>query len=365
MYSRVYSNLRQNAEGYPTPEELHRKVYVGNIAMVGDMTSDSPGADRIMELLLDDKPGPIYLQAWGGTNTIARALYRIQHEHPEQMEKVSQKAIIYNILDQDKVYKSYIAGNWPHLRVLWSQTQFGTLAYPWRMLMPASKRVFLERPWMEANITSGHGSLTGAYESQDGAFRSEGDSPSFIYEIPVGLRSLESPEFGGWGGRFRKDANSAADLWVDAKDDDDNFKPIWRWVDAMQNDFAARAEWSVKPYREANHAPVVQVNGALDRTVHAGETVTLSVEGSTDPDGNPLSYHWWQYREAGTAKSEAALANDASAAVKVQIPATAQAGESFHIIAEVTDNGRPPLTRYARFILTVAADEKAAAKKSH
>src|SRR5215471_12338005 len=62
MYARVYDHLRQNADGYPAPEELKRKVYVGNITNVGEMEKDSPGADRIVQVLLDDQPGPVFLQ---------------------------------------------------------------------------------------------------------------------------------------------------------------------------------------------------------------------------------------------------------------------------------------------------------------
>src|SRR5664279_1063288 len=97
QYARVYDFLRKNADGYPTPEDLKRKVYVGNISNVGEMEKDTPGADRIVQVLLDDRPGPVYLQTWGGANTIARALSRIQKEYPSQIEKVSRKAVIYII----------------------------------------------------------------------------------------------------------------------------------------------------------------------------------------------------------------------------------------------------------------------------
>lgn len=33
---------------------------------------------------------------------------------------------------------------------------------------------------------------------------SEGDSPSFLHLIDKGLRSMEHPEWGGWGGRFER-----------------------------------------------------------------------------------------------------------------------------------------------------------------
>ena len=165
--------------------------------------------------------------------------------------------------------------------------------------MPESKRVFFERPWMEGNISTNRGPLTGAYESANGAFRSEGDSPSFMYEIPTGLRSLENPSYGGWGGRFVLEKPGVTNVWKDAPDDEDLFKPIWRWVNAFQNDFAARADWAIKPYSEANHSPIVNVDGPQDIEAVAGSTVKLSVNGSSDPDGNQLFYSWWQYRDAG------------------------------------------------------------------
>ncbi len=353
MYSRIYPNLRANADGYPTPDQLKSRVYVGNITAAGEMEQDSPGADKIVQLLLDDKPGPVYLDVWGGTNTIARALSKIQRDHPDQMERVSRKAVVFVILDQDSTLRSYIEPNWPKLQIVGSFQQFGVLAYAWADNMPASKRVFFERPWMEGNITVDHGSLAGAYESQNGAFRSEGDSPSFMYEIPTGLRSLESPSYGGWGGRFVAEKPNQTNVWTDASDDGDVYKPIWRWADAFQNDFAARAAWSVKPYRDANHPPIVNIEGPEDRTVAAGSTVTLSVAGSSDPDGDHLSYLWWQYREAGSYGGKVVLQADDTSTVRITVPGDAKLGETIHLIAEVTDSGKPQLTRYARFILTV------------
>lgn len=353
-YARVYDNLKKHADGFPSPEELRRKVYVGNITARGEMKLDSPGADRIVRVLLDDKPGPIYLQAWGGTNTIARALWKIQHEYPGQVEKVNQKAVLYIILDQDPTLREYIEPNWPKLQVLGSFRQFAAIAYNWERLIPPSLHVFFQRPWLEGNVTVNRGPLAGAYEPRDdGAFRSEGDSPAFMHQIDVGLRSLEHPGWGGWGGRFELEKPGATNIWTNAGDDGDLYKPIWRWAEAFQNDWAARADWCVKSYREANHPPIVVLNGPKDLEARAGSLVRLDASGSVDPDGDRLFFSWWQYREPGSYKGEVTITGTDRSVAAVRIPAEAGPGETIHLICNVTDSGKPPLTRYARVIVKV------------
>ena len=85
----------------------------------------------------------------------------------------------------------------------------------------------------------------------------------------------------------------------------DPLYPIHRWRGAFQNAFAARMDWCVKPYAEANHEPVAVCNG--DRTLRVlaintdpGAEVKLTATGSSDPDGQMLRYKWWVYREAGS-----------------------------------------------------------------
>ena len=77
-YAEVYGNLRVHDPAYPSPAELRSKVRVGNVEFDGDISRDSPGSSLIRELLLDDGDEPIYLLAWGGQSTIARALKSIQ-----------------------------------------------------------------------------------------------------------------------------------------------------------------------------------------------------------------------------------------------------------------------------------------------
>ncbi len=56
----------------------------------------------------------------------------------------------------------------------------------------------------------------------------------------------------------------------------------------------ARADWCVADeFSKANHNPIAWIEGASIRTVSAGEKITLNASGSSDPDNNSLSYHWW------------------------------------------------------------------------
>jgi len=351
LYASFYENLKKHAPDYPSPESLKNVVYVGNIDNVGEMGKDTPGSDRIVEILLDDKPGPVYLQAWGGNNTIARALWKIQHEHPDQMEKVSRKAIIYIILCQDKTFHEYIQPNWPDLQVLGSFQQFWCIAYNTKQTIPEGPRTYFEGPWMKENILEGHGPLCSRYEAHsNGRFRSEGDSPSFMHQIDVGLRSLEDPTYGGWGGRFKRKADTT-NVWRGAREDGDIYKPIWRWAEAFQNDWASRADWCVMGYEDANHPPVVVLSHAQDLKAKTGDTVKLSAKGSIDPDGDTLTYKWWQYKEPGTYPGALEISDADKQQASFVVPENKGTGETVHIICEVTDSGNPPLTRYRRVIV--------------
>lgn len=200
----------------------------------------------------------------------------------------------------------------------------------------------------------------------------EGDTPSFFNLIENGLSDPEHPDWGGWGGRYewytprtRKwfYEPETRPIWTDAEDEVigtdgktylSNKASIWRWRQAYQFDFAARMDWCVKPYKEANHPPIAALGHANNLSVKSGEKVNLSAEGSKDPDGNALSYEWMYYREVGTYESSRSLGIDnrtmkaaSFTAPSVTLP------ETIHIILAVTDNGLPALTRYQRVIVTV------------
>jgi hypothetical protein len=305
-----------------------------------------------VKVLLDSKPGPIYLQAWGGTNTIARALWKIQNEYPERMQEVSEKGILFIILDQDKTFREYIQPNWPDLLTLGSFRQFATIAYRWDQKIPEELHKHFDLKWMQRNILQDHGPLCARYEAHpQKGFRSEGDSPAFMHQIRVGLRSLEHPGFGSWGGRFIREKSGSA-VWKGARDSGDVGKSIWRFAEAFQNDWAARADWCVSDYKNANHPPQVQVAGPLDRTARPNERVNLRTKLTSDPDGDRLAFKWWQYTDVDTCEAVIDISKVGNGS-DVNFVVPNEPGKDIHVIFEVSDNGDPPLTRYQRVIVHI------------
>jgi hypothetical protein len=391
-YAMVYPNLVKHDKKYPTPQYLTSIIRTGNIDFEGEMAKDTEGSDFIKKLLLDNDNSPVYLQIWGGTNTVARALKSIEDEYKNTSQwndiskKVSQKAIIYAVLDQDATYRKYIEPNWPGIRILYNANQFWNFAYPWPRVVPGALQSYLRGPWFSENIKFNHGPLLESYflwgdgtqirndeEHTQGDtaglkksnmtkydFISEGDSPAFLHLVDVGLGNLADASFGGWGGRMVQ-SQATPNRWEDGTHvtdfnpytgKDDRAYPQTRWIDVIQNDFAARADWCVKDYKNANHAPVVKLSHSGNLKAAKGQTVKL--KGSAkDPDGNSLTYRWWQYFEVDSYANKIDLSRADSQNASFVVPADAKPGDTIHVILEVTDSGSPRLTRYQRVVVTV------------
>ncbi len=195
-YAQVQPNLAKHDPAYPTDEFLRARTVLGNAAAEGDMAAPSPGSDLIVQALLKrDDPRPVWLQAWGGVNTIARALRTIEERHPERMAEVAAKCRLFLIWEQDNTYQSYIRPVWGKHGILTIiSDQFEAIAYRWKQAQPAALHRYFEGPWMRANVLRHRGPLAALYHAhENGDFRSEGDSPAFLHTIPTGLRNLESP----------------------------------------------------------------------------------------------------------------------------------------------------------------------------
>jgi hypothetical protein len=386
-YKKVQPNLLKHEKGYPEYDQLAPVVKKG-LAVYGmegvGKGKDSEGSDWIVKVLEKNDDRPVWFCVWGGPNTLAQAIWKIKNtKSASETERLLKKIRIYTISDQDDS-GPWIRKNFPTVFYIvtpgynYIHATWLGMSFP----MPGSNTEVVSNEWLASNIQQGHGPLGAAYP--DVAYGMEGDTPSFLDLIVNGLNDPDHPNYGGWGGRYElylpgfedsntgmfkrenwpKDEPETRPIWTNANDSIvspvdkksyvGNRETIWRWRTDFQNDFAARMLWTTKNYEEANHPPVPVLANGDHITVKSGEIFHLSAAGTSDPDGDSMSYLWFQYPEAGTYKGIVSFRP--YAANLYDIPVTApkvDSPQTVHFILKVTDKGKPPITRYKRVIVTV------------
>jgi hypothetical protein len=420
-YAQVAATLSKHEPGFPGEDALRKLVVSGQpgfgMAAVG-ADKRSAGADLIIRAAEKPDPRPLWVLAWGGANTLAQALLQARSTRtPQQLDALISKLRVYGISDQDDA-GPWIRKEFPTLHyIVLPSTTDGDQYYLATWTGISGDRFYKNAPgadfttWADAWVTEhirSTGPLGKLYPFP--CCIHEGDTPAFLGLINNGLASFMSPTYGGWGGRYvwRQYYGETHPLWTQGGDSfpgRDNSKDtvigtdgktytsdqatIWRWRTAFQHDFAARMDWTVKDVRDANHNPVVVVNGqtgkapvTLDAVV--GEPVTLDASGTRDPDGQTVTYNWFFYPEAGTGIPSRPVAvrgrpqgggaqagaggipsapaggpQERPARVVVERPTEAKAAAIArvagvaHIILAVEDTGSPSLTSYRRIILNI------------
>lgn len=398
-YSSVYPNLRLHSDSYPAPDYLRSIVKAGNpnrgTSAVGP-NHDTEGSNWIVSQI-EAANEPVAVTIWGGATELAQAFYRVRSDRSKaETELWVSKVRIYAIHDQDGL--NHKLGDQPST-LAWIRTNFpevwmieaGSIAImpsgyqgmyrgmyqndsagggaPAVQLVEDENIALNQSDWMKLNVLTEHGKLGAGFpltQQNPGTPRNlsgdkEGDTPSWFYFLPNGLSDPSQPGWGCWGGRAKLVSGS---FHVDAEDDhwsgteDAAARRKWtvaRWRRDYQLDLAARMDWCVKSWSEANHNPIAVLNGDKTRkvilmTAAPGSVVRLS-SNSSDPDNHPFTCRWWVYREAGTYSGNVVIEDDTFPEAKLTMPADS-AGKTIHIILEVTDTGSPSLTAYRRLVVT-------------
>jgi hypothetical protein len=406
-YGKIRSNLLKHAQGFPTLDYLTGLVKAGQTAYgMAAVGADklSSGAQLLIDAVDRNDPRPLYISIWGGPNTLAQALFHVRETRgTEEVKRFVAKLRIYAISDQDD------SGPW-------MRREFGQLFYivspssedgeesssaTWTGIAgdkyyrnaPGADFTTVSNSWLDEHVRS-KGFLGETYPYY--IFIMEGDTPSFLGLLANGLANYRNPGWGGWGGRyiFRQPSGEPQPIWtqggdcfpgkpnsrdtvmgVDGQSYTSDQATIWRWRKAFQHDFAARMDWSMKEFAEANHNPVVVVNGDATKEplfirAKIGSPVKLSAAGTKDPDGDHIAYNWFYYQEAASAISRAARPDeilgqrgedqlDVLPRVRIEngdseeATIVPRAAGVAHIILAVEDGGTPSLTSYRRVILEI------------
>ena len=417
-YATVQPNLLKHQAGFPEAAALRQNVVSGQqgfgMSAVG-ADKMSPGAELILRAARKADVRPVWVLAWGGTNTLAQALLHARAEQPAEVDRLVSKLRVYSISDQDDA-GPWIRREFPTLHyIAMPSTPDGDQYYLATWTGISGDRFYKNAPgadfttftdeWVNANIRS-KGPLGKLYPMP--CCIHEGDTPSFLGLIDNGLASAMSPTYGGWGGRYvwRQYYGEPRAFWTQGGDSypgRDNSRDtvigadgnrytsdqatIWRWRTAFQHDFAARMDWTIKSPGEANHNPDVVVNGQTGKApvvidAIVGTPVPVSAGGTRDPDGNTLKYRWFFYPEAGTGIPGQPVALRAAApggslaeggipsgpaggprepparvtlegAGTPRVTITPSVPGTAHVILAVEDDGAPSLTAYRRIILRI------------
>lgn len=391
-YGKVQSNLVKHDAAFPKAETLTALIKKGLpvYGMLGvGKGKDSEGSEWIIKELENADERPLWISVWGGSNTLAQALFKLKNTKTDQeLKRLVSKLRVYTISDQDDS-GIWMRNNFPDLFYIVSPgDDYGNATWSGiNTFVKGINNETISNAWLAQHLQQGHGPLGAAYP--DVSWGVEGDTPSFLSLIENGLNNAEHPEWGGWGGRYelykpdfanQKKGTSGVPfeaetrkIWTNAVDSYQPYLPndygrsvkldslkhkdskvtLWRWRDDFQYDFAARMDWCTKSYEEANHAPVIGLTMPETITVKSGQGFALDAFDTTDPDGDSFSFLWFHYPEAGTYKKTIKMAGAENAHGAWVTAPKVEKEETAHFILKVTDRGEPPLSSYKRIIVTI------------
>ena len=286
-YEKDYPNLIKHADGYPTPDYLRSITKIGNIGYEGEVEQKTEGSELIRERILDDDERTLYLQVWGGTNTIARALMDIYEEYgstpewPALKEKITKKVVITACGEQDPAYRDHVAELFPGIPFI-KTLQMRSYAYPWFVMPEGDSKDTLKAEFMKKEILCGKSALADGYctwldgkryegEGEDAQFGANPDIIHTWFGAKMGLPPAQQYGFCQWcttdapsNSGWRK--NEPVGIWtLNYKERKTVYKGFAQGLAGTQlGDGEPNSLQPLKSYIDRDAHPIFKFSGAIE-----------------------------------------------------------------------------------------------------
>jgi hypothetical protein len=357
-YGECYPNLIKHDPRFPPPNQLLARSVAGY-----DDVDD--GVELIVRAVDSPDPRPVWFSNWGtdrgsAESCLKRALDRVLRDRgPEGYARFKSRLRLCSA-DKFGDHTTKLDPPFP----LWVETSFPTKNgirwyHRFSYLTGTAGGFDVHR-----DVRTNHGPLGRLYPTNTNMPQKEGDTMMFIYLLPTGMNDPSQPMWGSWAGRHGLHDEhpgkpyywaNQSDTWQGTTSRDNT---LARWAAHLQNDFRARMDWCVADsFAKANHRPSAMLNGdatsqIVELSATGNATVTLSAEGSRDPDGNTFKSTWFIYPEAGTHRGDVKLSVAVGLSTSFTVPVVSTP-ETIHIILQLEDDGQPPLVAYRRAVVTM------------
>ena len=256
-YEQGLPNLKKHATGWPEADQLRQCVKSGNPQRgrqhIGE-GHDTDGSRWLVERIDAGKPeSPLNIAIWGGQTDLAQAFWRVKHDRGDAgWREFAKKFRVYDINDQDSL-ADWLRVEFPGMFYILAQAPSGQdrRLGTYRGMYLTGDESLTSRDWIEQNVrrTGPLGALypmkTWTLPNTQGCLK-EGDTPSWLFFLPLGGNDPNDPAKPGWGGQFQRQS----DGWYRDLPVKEGFDPrhaVSKCRPDFQQDFARRMAWCQSP----------------------------------------------------------------------------------------------------------------------
>lgn len=205
---------------------------------------DTELSEHIIQVMKENDGRPLWILVWGGSLDLAQALWKIKKTMPSyKVDELIRPLRIYSISDQYDDCGKWIREQFKDLFFILNNGSF-------RGMYRTGNTQLASYEWVEKNIQSNPSPLAQLYPNYIGkdpwgkvSGIKEGDTPSFLYLLPLSPGTPENPEMDSWGGRFKKIKGTNHYIDCQSKDALSVSGNVSKWRSAFQSDFIKRLSW--------------------------------------------------------------------------------------------------------------------------